>query len=112
MKEKADNTLETSRGQISRREGLELTAASIMASLLPVPALAETQSEAPQEGDSMTDTTAIRPFQVSFSDAELDDLKKRINATRWPDREQVPDTNSGRAARHHAAACGVLDDAA
>jgi pimeloyl-ACP methyl ester carboxylesterase len=38
---------------------------------------------------------AIRPFQVAFSEAELADLRKRINATRWPDRETVSDDSQG-----------------
>ena len=31
--------------------------------------------------------TAIRPFQVNVPDAELTELRRRIQATRWPDRE-------------------------
>jgi hypothetical protein len=38
---------------------------------------------------------AIRPFRVHFSDAELADLKRRVNATKWPDREQVTDDSQG-----------------
>jgi len=38
---------------------------------------------------------AIRPFQWNFSDAELADLKRRVNATRWPDRELVTDATQG-----------------
>jgi pimeloyl-ACP methyl ester carboxylesterase len=38
---------------------------------------------------------AIRPFHVSFTDAQLADLRKRVEATRWPDREQVVDTTQG-----------------
>jgi len=39
--------------------------------------------------------TAVRPFQVSFADAELDDLRRRINATRWPEVETVTDDSQG-----------------
>jgi pimeloyl-ACP methyl ester carboxylesterase len=40
--------------------------------------------------------TAIRPFQVPLvSDAELADLKRRINATRWPEKETVADATQG-----------------
>jgi pimeloyl-ACP methyl ester carboxylesterase len=42
-----------------------------------------------------SDGTTIRPFRVNFSDADLDDLRKRINATRWPDRETVNDNSQG-----------------
>ena len=38
---------------------------------------------------------AIRPFQYRASDAELADLRHRIAATRWPDRETVPDESQG-----------------
>ena len=34
---------------------------------------------------------AIRPFKVNFSDAELADLRKRVLATRFPERETVAD---------------------
>jgi pimeloyl-ACP methyl ester carboxylesterase len=37
----------------------------------------------------------IRPFRVSFSDAELTDLRRRVNATRWPERETVTDDSQG-----------------
>ena len=37
----------------------------------------------------------IRPFRVSFSDLELADLRKRIKATRWPERELVGDASQG-----------------
>ncbi len=31
--------------------------------------------------------TEIRPFEIDVSDDELSDLRSRINATKWPDRE-------------------------
>jgi pimeloyl-ACP methyl ester carboxylesterase len=39
--------------------------------------------------------TSIRPFHYRASDAELDDLKRRILATRWPERETVNDDTQG-----------------
>lgn len=38
---------------------------------------------------------AIRPFHVNFPDADLTDLKQRIKATRWPDKETVADETQG-----------------
>jgi pimeloyl-ACP methyl ester carboxylesterase len=38
---------------------------------------------------------AIRPFHIHFPDAALVDLRHRIAATRWPDRETVADTSQG-----------------
>jgi pimeloyl-ACP methyl ester carboxylesterase len=37
----------------------------------------------------------IRPFKVSFPDAALNDLRKRVKATKWPDKETVPDDTQG-----------------
>jgi hypothetical protein len=41
------------------------------------------------------DKTSIRPFRVNFPDSELTELRRRINATRWPDRETVADQSQG-----------------
>ena len=42
-----------------------------------------------------TDRTAIRPFKVNVPEAELTELRRRINATRWPERETVTDQSQG-----------------
>ncbi|MGE0406305.1 MAG: epoxide hydrolase family protein [Candidatus Korobacteraceae bacterium] len=41
------------------------------------------------------ETDAIRPFQVNFPVAELTELRRRILATRWPERETVNDATQG-----------------
>src|SRR5271163_4029643 len=38
---------------------------------------------------------AIRPFHVSFPDSDVVDLRRRVAATRWPERELVPDATQG-----------------
>lgn len=39
----------------------------------------------------------IRPFpHVNVPEAELDELRRRINATKWPEPETVPDASQGR----------------
>ena len=41
---------------------------------------------------NVVEATAIRPFQVSVvPEAELAELRRLINATRWPERETVTD---------------------
>jgi pimeloyl-ACP methyl ester carboxylesterase len=64
------------------------------------------------ETDQQTgvDDTAIRPFRVGFPEAELAELRTRIHATRWPERETVGDDSQGvplamiqEVARHWAA---------
>ena len=39
--------------------------------------------------------TAIRPFHISIPESELVDLRRRIAATRWPDKETVDDESQG-----------------
>jgi pimeloyl-ACP methyl ester carboxylesterase len=42
----------------------------------------------------LTDS-AIRPFRVDVPQADLDDLRRRVEAARWPERETVQDTSQG-----------------
>ena len=41
------------------------------------------------------DATAIYPFHASVTEAELTELRRRIDATKWPERETVPDASQG-----------------
>jgi pimeloyl-ACP methyl ester carboxylesterase len=41
------------------------------------------------------DGSAIRPFHVTVPEADLIELRRRINATRWPERETVTDASQG-----------------
>jgi len=43
----------------------------------------------------MSRETEIRRFRLGFSDAELADLRRRVNATRWPEAETVTDDSQG-----------------
>jgi pimeloyl-ACP methyl ester carboxylesterase len=42
-----------------------------------------------------SENTVIRPFQINTPQEALVDLRRRINATKWPDREQVTDSSQG-----------------
>jgi pimeloyl-ACP methyl ester carboxylesterase len=42
-----------------------------------------------------TSTEEIRPFQVHFPQADLDELRRRILATKWPKPETVSDASQG-----------------
>jgi pimeloyl-ACP methyl ester carboxylesterase len=70
-----------------RRQLLNTAAMGIvvagMASLLPIHPAAGGPSN------------AIRPFRVNIADEELVDLRQRLAATRWPDREIVTDQSQG-----------------
>jgi hypothetical protein len=39
--------------------------------------------------------TAIRPFKVDIADEAVDELRRRIEATRWPSKELVADRSQG-----------------
>ena len=41
------------------------------------------------------DDNAIRPFHVSIPQAALDDLRRRVLATQWPEKETVTDASQG-----------------
>ena len=68
----------------TRRELLAATAAVGAISMLPGTLHAATGGE------------SIRPFTVSFPQEEIDELRRRIAATRWPERELVSDAASRR----------------
>jgi pimeloyl-ACP methyl ester carboxylesterase len=66
-------------------------------------AFAHSKPGAPLEESAMAksgatpaaDGTAIRPFHVNFPESELADLRRRVNATKWPDRETVSGVSQG-----------------
>jgi pimeloyl-ACP methyl ester carboxylesterase len=55
-----------------------------------------TRTTVPQQAvDQTSDKTAIRPFHVNVPETELTELRRRINATKWPERETVTDATQG-----------------
>jgi pimeloyl-ACP methyl ester carboxylesterase len=82
---------------IGRRDFLTTTVLGTAGALLPAiaveastlaPAAAATSSSSNGDG-------SIRAFQYRATDEEVEDLKRRIIATKWPDRETVSDTTQG-----------------
>jgi pimeloyl-ACP methyl ester carboxylesterase len=53
-----------------------------------------TSGPRPAEGAAAA-PTEIRPFRVSVADEDLAELGRRIDATRWPERETVDDDSQG-----------------
>jgi pimeloyl-ACP methyl ester carboxylesterase len=49
----------------------------------------------PKEVETGSSKTAIRPLKVGFPETELAELRRRIKATRWPERETVTDATQG-----------------
>ncbi len=52
----------------------------------------ETPTDVARQTGSASD---IRPFRVSFPEEQLTELRRRIKATRWPERETVTDDTQG-----------------
>src|SRR5438067_1298062 len=45
--------------------------------------------------EKSADAAAIRPFTIDVPEADLEDLRARIAATRWPEEEPVEDYSQG-----------------
>ena len=45
--------------------------------------------------EKSADATALRPFHIDTPAEALDDLRRRIAATQWPEKETVPDDSQG-----------------
>ncbi|PRX26501.1 pimeloyl-ACP methyl ester carboxylesterase [Paraburkholderia sp. BL18I3N2] len=80
----------------SRRRFIGVAAAAAVAGSLSRLAFAETnQTITEVTKSSGGDKTAIRPLRVHAPESQLIELKSRIKATRWPDRETVTDASQG-----------------
>jgi pimeloyl-ACP methyl ester carboxylesterase len=49
----------------------------------------------PAEPGAATEDTTIRPFRVSVPEEDLAELRRRVQATRWPEKETVADQTQG-----------------
>jgi len=63
--------------------------------LLAVSAAAGALSLLPNYVAAATEGNAIRPFHVNVPEEQLVDLRRRVKATRWPDKETVTDQSQG-----------------
>jgi len=72
--------MSTNSSSPTRRGVLAASAAAGAISLLPV---------------SATTSDAIRPFRINAPEEDLVDLRRRINATKWPERETVTNESQG-----------------
>ena len=98
-------TIETALSSSPTRRGflahsLAALSVSLFAFASPSHAQTTTTSDAavvaaaPAAGNAAEDRS-IRPFTIHVPQAELDDLRRRLAATRWPDRETVTDPSQG-----------------
>jgi pimeloyl-ACP methyl ester carboxylesterase len=79
---------------INRRQFLRTASFGLAAAgaLSFMPGLA---SAAVSGANAATGSSAIRPFRVQIPEADLANLRQRIKATRWPDKETVADYSQG-----------------
>jgi pimeloyl-ACP methyl ester carboxylesterase len=54
-----------------------------------------TETISPQRNQRAADKDAIRPFRVSVPEAQLVEMRRRIKATKWPEKETVTDASQG-----------------
>src|SRR3954465_5042485 len=74
--------------KLNRRRFLGTGAATGAAAPLGTPARAQ-----PAGGQPMKE--AIRPFRIDVPEGQLTDLRRRVRATRWPEKETVADASQG-----------------
>ncbi|WP_126651237.1 epoxide hydrolase family protein [Chryseobacterium aureum] len=61
---------------------------------LNIPAISKAQTN-PRDAVSSHSDTSIRPFHINIPQTQLDELKRRISETRFPDKETVKDASQG-----------------
>src|SRR4051794_19633961 len=73
---------------------MKITLPAIIAAL-GFTSLCPAQSPSPAAATAARDSTAIRPFHVNVPKEQLVELRKRIAAMRWPEKETVSDQSQG-----------------
>ncbi|MFD9691412.1 epoxide hydrolase family protein [Kitasatospora sp. NPDC059146] len=99
----ASGNTSTNRPSTGRRRFLGLAAAGVVAGQVGVSAQAQAQTpnaalaptSAPAPAPAPRPVPGIRPFRIKVPQSELDELRRRVRATRWPDRETVDDRSQG-----------------
>jgi pimeloyl-ACP methyl ester carboxylesterase len=81
----------------TQKHGLRLLAATAFGAVLLafVPPAAKAEPEASVSPLGRSQATAIRPFEFRASEQSLSELRRRIEATNWPERETVADSSQG-----------------
>lgn len=73
---------------------VSVTAGALALATLATPTYARA-SAAPPVAATVEQDSSIRPYKVNIAQDAVDDLRKRVLATRWPDRETVDDQSQG-----------------
>ncbi|MFE9355225.1 alpha/beta fold hydrolase [Streptomyces olivaceoviridis] len=90
----------TGRGNTGRRGFLGLAAGAVAVTQIGLSGQAQaatsgtSPTSAAASGDAQR-SAAVRPFRVRVPQKELNELRRRVKETRWPDRETVRDRSQG-----------------
>ena len=83
----------------TRRSFLATSAAAGAIGLLglaePTDARAASSQPENKGSSSANEDSSIRPYRINVPQADLVDLRRRIAATRWPEKETVSDVTQG-----------------
>jgi len=80
---------------LNRRSFSAAAAASVAAGSAGLFGLSAHADAAPPGAQGAVSQPAIRPFRVNIPHARIDEMRRRIKATNWPERETVPDASQG-----------------
>src|SRR3954464_11554157 len=94
IEENSMNSTQRSSDEVTRRRGIIALAAAIL-----VPFASPSARGVGSIGLTSTaaedNSTVIRPFRINVPAADLAELRRRIQATRWPEKETVTDQSQG-----------------
>ncbi|HWX20753.1 MAG TPA: epoxide hydrolase [Candidatus Binatia bacterium] len=79
----------------NRRRFLQNAAMAVGAAQLGITGFADAQSGEGPATATTGEPNGIRRFHINIPDADLADLRRRVLATRWPERETVMDASQG-----------------
>jgi pimeloyl-ACP methyl ester carboxylesterase len=95
------SSLTAVRGSLIRLCALAISVAALLASRVvsaspsPESAMNATDAGSVTTAAASAQDTSIRPFRFHATPAQLDDLRRRIEATKWPEKETVGDQSQG-----------------
>lgn len=95
MTKPSEKTETSEEGGNSRRRFLANAAVAVGAVQFGITGFAEAQSGTGPVTVAAGGSDIIRAFRINIPDAALDDLHRRVAATRWPDKETVSDRTQG-----------------
>src|SRR5262249_41116780 len=87
----SDRSADCGGHMFNRRHFLGVAAATVIGSSRRLKGMTDALTEVASTGDK----AAIRPFRFNFPASDVADLRRRVKATKWPERETVNDASQG-----------------